>query len=311
MKKYENEFDLKVGKTNLHLTNQNKVYFPDEGIVKGDVVQYYNEVSEFILPHLKDRPQSMNRFPNGIEGESFYQKDVDVDKVPAWLRTEKIFSSSNGKYIDYLVCNDKATLLYMANLGCIEINPWNSRIQHPDKPDWIVIDLDPGKEDDFKEVVRTALTVKKIVDGFETECYCKTSGATGLHVYIPMGARYGYESVRLFAELIAHKVNERLPETTTTIRNVEKRQKKIYIDFLQNSQGQTLASAYSVRPRPGATVSTPLEWNEVNEKLSPQQFTINNVLKRFEQKGDLWKPVLGRGADLKRILKDISENQAS
>ena len=311
MNKFENEFDLKVGKISLHLTNQNKVYFPDDGILKGDVVQYYNEVAEFILPHLKDRPQSMNRFPNGIDGQSFYQKDVDTAKVPSWLRTEKIYSSSNDKYIDYLVCNDKATLLYMANLGCIEINPWNSRLQHPDKPDWIVLDLDPGKDDDFKEVVRTALEVRKVVEGFDTECYCKTSGATGLHVYVPMGARYQYESVRLFAELIAHKVNQKLPETTTTIRTVEKRQKKIYIDFLQNSQGQTLASAYSVRPRPGATVSTPLEWNEVNEKLSPQQFTINNVLKRFEQKGDIWKPVLGRGADLKRILKDINQDQAS
>nr|WP_294934327.1 DNA ligase D [uncultured Flavobacterium sp.] len=305
----ENDYNLKVGKVSLHLTNQKKIYFPDDGITKGDVVQYYNEVADLILPYLKNRPQSMNRFPNGITGESFYQKDVDLDKVPSWLKTTKIFSESNEKYIDYLLCNDKATLLYMANLGCIEINPWNSTIKHITKPDWVVIDIDPAK-DDFKEVVRTALTVKEIMDELETECYCKTSGATGLHVYIPLGARYDYDSAKIFAELIAREVNTRLPETTSIIRTVKKRNQKIYIDFLQNRAGQTLAAPYSVRPKPGATISTPLEWEEVNNKLSPSQFTIKNVMKRFEKKGDLWQPVLGKGADLKKILKKLSENSA-
>ncbi|MGV3698031.1 DNA ligase D [Flavobacterium sp.] len=304
----ENEYDLKVGKTTLHLTNQHKIYFPDDGITKGDIVNYYNEVAGLILPYLKNRPQSMNRFPNGIAGPSFYQKDVDVNKIPAWLKTEAIHSDSNDADIDYLICNDKATLLYMANLGCIDINPWNSTIKNIENPDWMVIDIDPEK-DDFTAVVRTALTVKEVLDELHTDCYCKTSGATGLHVYVPLGAKYNYDTVKLFAELIARQVHERLPEITSLERTIKKRDHKIYIDFLQNRTGQTLAAPYSVRPKPGATVSTPLEWDEVNESLSPSQFTIFNVMERFKEKGDLWKPVLGKGANLKTILKRL-ENPA-
>jgi bifunctional non-homologous end joining protein LigD len=299
--------DLTIGKTVLHLTNQKKIYYPDDGITKGDIINYYNDIAEVMLPYLKDRPQSMNRFPNGITGQSFYQKDVDIDKIPGWLKTTKVYSESNDKYIDYLLCNDKATLLYMANLGCIEINPWNSTVQHPNNPDWLVIDIDPSK-DDFTEVVKTALMVKKVMDEMETECYCKTSGATGLHVYIPMAAKYDYDAIKIFAELIAHTVNVRLPHTTTIIRSIQKREEKIYIDFLQNRPGQTLAAPYSVRPKPGATVSTPLEWKEVNAKLSPSQFTIKNMQKRLDKKGDLWKPVLGKGANIDKILKKIKED---
>jgi bifunctional non-homologous end joining protein LigD len=298
----ENDFDLKLGKATLHLTNQNKIYFPDDTITKGEIIQYYSEVSDLILPYLKDRPQSMNRFPNGINGPSFYQKDVDEDKIPSWIKTKKIFSESNNANIDYLICNDKATLLYMANLGCIDINPWNSTIKRIENPDWVVIDIDPEK-DDFTKVVETALAVKEVMDGFEAECYCKTSGASGLHVYMPLGGKYDYDTVKIFAELIAHEVHQKVPKITSLERSIKKRNHKIYIDYLQNRKGQTLAAPYSVRPKPGATVSTPLEWSEVNAKLSPKQFTIKNVLKRFEQKGDLWKPVLGKGIDLKAILK--------
>lgn len=309
-KETENDFDLKIGKTTLHLTNQNKIYFPDDNITKGEIVQYYNEVSELILPYIKDRPQSMNRFPNGIKGPSFYQKDVDVDKIPSWLKTKKIFSESNKEYLDYLLCNDKQTLIYMANLGCIDINPWNSTIKHIENPDWIVIDIDPEKED-FKEVVKTALTVREVMDELETECYCKTSGATGLHVYIPLGAQYDYDTIKILAEMIAHEVQQRLPETTSLERTIKKRNQKIYIDFLQNRRGQTLAAPYSVRPKPGATVSTPLKWEEVNEKLHPSQFTIKNVLKRFEKTGDLWQPVIGKGVNIKKILHKLENRKES
>jgi bifunctional non-homologous end joining protein LigD len=300
----ENDYDLKLGKATLHLTNQNKVYFPDDGITKGDIVNYYNEVANLILPYLKDRPQSMNRFPNGIKESSFYQKDVDTEKIPSWLKTAAVFSESNDANIDYLICNDKATLLYMANLGCIDINPWNSTIKNIENPDWMVIDIDPEKED-FKEVIKTALTVKEVMDELKTECYCKTSGATGLHVYVPLAGKYNYDTVKLFAELIAREVHSRLPDITSLERTIKKRNHKIYVDFLQNRTGQTLAAPYSVRPKPGATVSTPLEWDEVNDSLSPSQFTIENVAQRFREKGDLWKPVLGKGANLKIILKKL------
>ena len=304
--KTENDYDLKVGKTVLHLTNQNKIYFPDDKITKGDVIQYYNEVADLMLPYLKNRPQSMNRFPNGIDGTSFYQKEVDVEKSPSWLKTEKIFSESNDADIDYLICNNRETLLYMANLGCIEINPWNSAIQHIDNPDWLVIDIDPDNQD-FTQVVKTALTVKEVMDELETECLCKTSGASGLHVYIPLGAQYDYDSTKLLAELIAKEVQSRLPETTTIERSIKKRDHKIYIDFLQNRRAQTLAAPYSVRPKPGATVSTPLEWSEVNDNLHPSQFTIKNVLQRFAKKDDLWKPILEKGANVKKIIKKIED----
>ncbi|HLP04157.1 MAG TPA: DNA ligase D, partial [Paludibacter sp.] len=273
----EDNLEVLLGDITLKLTHQNKIYFPGDGISKGEIVGYYNEIADLMLPYLKDRPQNMNRFPNGIDSPGFFNKDVDVDNIPAWLKTERIFSESNNAYINYLVCNDRPTLLYMANLGCIEINPWNSTIHNLENPDWVAIDIDPDKQSKFADVAQVALTVKKVLDEIETECYCKTSGATGLHVYIPLNGRYGYDMVKIFAEIIARRVNSMLPGTTTLVRAVQKRNHKIYIDFLQNRYGQTLAAPYSARPKPGATVSTPLEWGEVNEKLSPTMFTIKNI----------------------------------
>lgn len=300
--------DLKIGKTTLHLTNQDKIYFPKDKITKGDIVNYYREIAPVMLPYLKNRPQSMNRFPGGISGPSFYQKDVDTAKSPGWLRTEQVFSESTNEYIDYLICNDEATLVYMANLGCIEINPWNSTILKPENPDWAVIDLDP-EAIPFGEVVKTALEVKKLMDELETDCYCKTSGASGLHIFIPLKAKYDYDVVKTFAELIAQTVHSRIPSITSILRSPQKRQKKVYLDFLQNRRGQTLAAPYSVRPKPGATVATPLEWKEVNSKLDPTAFTIKTIFKRLDKKGDLWKPVIGKGADLKAILKRMNSNE--
>jgi bifunctional non-homologous end joining protein LigD len=302
----ENDRSLKIGKTTLSLTNQHKEYFPGEGITKGDLVNYYIEIAEIILPYLKDRPQSMNRFPNGINGQSFYQKNVDKDKIPSWLKTYEVYSESSERNIDYLLCNDKATLVYMANLGCIEINPWNSTVKNPDKPDWVVIDLDPPKKKpEFKKVIEAALVVREILDELEVDSFCKTSGATGLHVYIPLAAKYGYDTVKIFAQLIAQKVNDKLPKTTTLNRALDQRKNRIYVDYLQNRQGQTLAAPYSARPKPGATVSTPLEWEEVNPSLSPSNFTIKNILDRIEKKGDLWKPVLGKGIDIPKIIESL------
>lgn len=304
-KEAKSDYDLKIGEITLHLTNQDKIYFPEDKITKGDVVNYYNGIAEVILPYLKNRPQSMLRFPNGIHNESFFQKDVDTDKIPSWLKTKKIYSVSNKKYIDYLLCNDKATLIYMANLGCIDINPWNSTIEKIENPDWAVIDLDPEKID-FKAVVKTALVVKEVMDELEAECYCKTSGATGLHIYIPLDGRYDYEVVKKFSQLIAHTVNVRIPEITSIERLPKNRMHKVYVDFLQNRKGQTLAAPYSLRPRMGAPVSAPLEWGEVNENLSPLNFTIKNIFNRLEKKGDLWKPVIGKGVNLDKIIKKIN-----
>ena len=298
--------DVRVGKIMLHITNEEKVYWPGENILKKDLIGYYSEVADFILPYLKNRAESLHRFPNGIKGMSFYQKNMEKEKIPSWLTTEKIFSESNHEYLDYLICNDKATLIYMANLGCIEMNPWNSKIKKLDYPDWVVLDLDP-EQIEFREVARTAIEIKKTLDEIGIKCYPKTSGATGMHVYVPLGANYTYEEARKFGQLIAELVNEKLPATTSLIRSPAKRQKKVYIDYLQNSRGQTLASPYSVRPRPGATVSTPLFWKEVNDKLDPGKFTLKTILNRLDKVGDLWKPVLGKGENIKAALKKLKE----
>ncbi|MBO9153040.1 DNA ligase D [Chitinophaga sp. GCM10012297] len=297
---------LTLNKQEVQLTNQQKIYWPKEKITKGQLIDYYLSVADYILPHLKDRALSLHRFPNGIAGQSFYQKDLDLEQVPAWLKTTQVHSESTNKVIDYLVCNNEATLAYMVNLGCIEINPWLSRIRKPENPDYVVLDLDP-EDIAFTAVVETAQTIRKILESHDIVSYCKTSGASGLHIYVPTGGKYPYETCRLFAEYIAQTANEQLPEITSIIRAKAKRKNKVYIDFLQNAWGQTIASPYSARPQPGATVATPLQWKEVNAKLDIKDFHIGNTLKRLEKQGDLWENILKEKNDLKTILKSVAQ----
>ncbi len=302
----KNEYIVKINRKEVKLTNQNKIYWPDAGYTKGDLVDYYNQMSRFILPYLKGRPESLNRFPNGISGDSFYQKDAG-DNAADWVATEKILSESNQKYIDYIICNDKPTLLYLANLGCIEMNPWNSTIQKPEHPTYLIIDIDPSEKNTFDDVVEVAMATKQVLDECGAACYCKTSGASGMHVFVPMANKYDYEQVKIFAHLIAIKVVDLLPELTTLERSLSKRDRaKIYVDYLQNRKGQTISSVYSPRPKPGATVSTPLDWKEVKKGLHPSQFTIQSLPERVEKIGDIFKPVLGKGIDLKKCLDRLS-----
>lgn len=302
----ENEKAVKIAGIELKLTNLKKIYWPEEGYTKGDLINYYQGIGKYILPYLKDRPQSLNRYPNGITGKSFYQKDMDVEQIPGWVRTERVYSKSNEDYIDYLICNDTATLVYMANLGCIELNPWHSTYQDQDNPTWLMLDLDPG-DTPFKDVIDTALVIKEILDEIAVPGYCKTSGATGLHIYIPLAGKYDYDEAKTFAEIVAVIANNRIPDITSIERVVAKRNNKVYIDFLQNRKGQTIAAPYSVRPQKMATVSAPLKWEEVNDQLSPQMFTIKNFLLRLEKLGDLWQPVLKKGIDLQKALKAIEK----
>jgi bifunctional non-homologous end joining protein LigD len=287
------------------LTNLTKVYWPEDGYTKGDLIEYYREVASTILPYLKDRPMSLNRHPNGINKPNFYQKDVSQQPPPDWVETVQIKLESEKRTLLAPLCQNEETLLYLANLGCIEMNPWNSRTTSLDRPDYLVIDLDP-EAIAFSAVVEAALAVRKVLEKASADCFCKTSGKTGLHIYIPLGARYDYEPARQFGELIANLVNAELPETTSVVRRPVLRQGKVYLDYLQNSRGQTLASAYSVRPYAGATVSTPLKWSEVSRRLDPSRFTIRTVLKRLEKIGDLWKPAIGKGIDLARCVERLS-----
>ncbi len=305
----ENDQEIIINGKQLKITNLNKVYFPSalgHEITKGEIIDYYRSISKILIPYLKNRPESLNRHPAGISQPGFYHKDMDVNQVPEWTRTEKIYSKSNDEYLDYLICDNEATLIYMANLGCIEINPWHSTVDEPDHPDYMIMDLDPGNIG-FKEVVVTALKIREICEEVGIETYCKTSGATGLHIYIPLNKKYTYDEIKRFGESLATVVQKQLPRITSIERSVSKRSDKIYIDFLQNRKGQTIAAAYSVRPKPGATVSTPLEWDQVNEKLDPKAFTIFTIHERLEKKGDLWKGVLGKGVSIEKALVKLEK----
>ena len=302
----ENDKDLMIGKTKVKLTNQNKIYFPEDNITKGMVVDYYQQMSEYILPYLKNRPESLKRNPNGIHDSGFFHKDAGED-APEFVKREKIFSDSANKDIDYIICNDKATLAYLNNLGCIEINPWNSTINNLDKPDYLIIDIDPSEKNTFDQVIETTNAFKTILDKAGATAFCKTSGATGLHIYVPMGKKYLYEPVKDFAHFLCTMVNEMLPEFTSLERNLAKRgNKNIYLDYLQNRRGQTIAAPYSLRPKIGATVSAPLDWPEVKKGMHPGAFTIHNMLARVAKKGDIFSGVLQKGVDIKKCLDKLS-----
>lgn len=298
--------ELIIDKQKIRLTHLSKVFWPKEKYTKGDLIEYYSEIAPLILPYLKDRPESLLRYPNGITEQSFYQKDatlLDVD----WIPTTSIYSHHNKKHINYLLCQDKATLIYLINLGCIDLNPWSSRVGKLESPDYLLIDLDP-EQTDFKNVVKTALAFRELLEKLDIPSYPKTSGAKGMHIYIPLGAHYTYEQTRKLAELLCIQINNKIPELTSMKRNPKERKGLVYLDYLQNIQGQTLASAYSVRAQPGATVSTPLLWSEVTAKLHPSQFTIKIMPKRIQKHGDLFKNILGKGIDMKKVLERMSNS---
>ncbi|HEX2977054.1 MAG TPA: DNA ligase D [Bacteroidales bacterium] len=290
----------------IKFTNLSKIFWPDEGMTKRDMLNYYYQVADYIIPYLKDRPQSLNRFPNGINGKSFYQKNVK-GKAPDWVRTFP-YRTSDEEEKEFLVGSDEATLLWMANLGCIEMNPWFSRIQAEDNPDFCIIDLDPDKNS-FEQVIHAAREVKNVLDELKVPSFPKTSGSTGIHVYIPLEAKYSYDQSQMFAKIVATLVHQRIPEFTSIERMIRNRKGNMYIDYLQNRPGATVAGPYSIRPKPGATVSTPLHWDEVKNGLKMKDFTIKNVPARLAKEGDLFKPVLGKGIDMEKVL-ELTESLA-
>ncbi len=299
----ENEKSVTLNGKTLKLTNLDKLYWKKENYTKRDLLNYYYDIASYMLPYMKNRPQSLNRHPNGINGMSFFQKNVQ-GKVADWIETFEEYSESTNETVHYFVCTNEASLIYLANLGCIEMNPWHSTTIKPDNPDYCLIDLDPH-EIGFDKVIESAQAVKKVLDDLKIPCWCKTSGASGLHICIPLGAKYNYDQSRQLAELIANLVHHEIPSFTSVERSPSKRRKKVYLDYLQNSKGQTVACVYSARPRPGATVSTPLFWEEIKKGLSPSNFTIKNILERLKTEGDIFKPVYEKGIDLKKTLETI------
>ena len=293
---------ISFGKKQLKVTHLDKVFWKEEGITKGQLLHYYKDMAEYIVPYLKDKPISMRRQPNGIEDGGFFQKDVDVSHLPTWVKTQPLYSESNDKNINYIIGDDAATLLYMVNLGCIEINPWLSSYKKPDNPDFVVIDLDPH-DVPFSQAIEAAHKTKEIFDRMKLEVFIKTSGSKGLHIYCYLGAKYDYDFVKMFAEYTANLIHDELPDTTSVERSPAKRKNKIYIDFLQNRRGQTIACPYSVRPKPGATVSAPLHWHEVNDDLKLSNFTIYNMRERVKKIEDPWKGLTKSKNDLKKALE--------
>lgn len=290
----------------LGLTNLDKVFWPQEGIAKGDLVDYYRRIAPVLLPHLRDRPMVLNRFPNGWQGKSFFQKDAPEHR-PAWVETVGIPAESTGKEIDYVLCPDQRHLLWLANLGCIEMNPWLSSLPHLAEPDLILFDLDPEPPAGFAEAVEVARLVKRVLDQVGLSGYPKTSGATGMHVFVPVERGLTFEVARLFAEQVARGLAAAHRDLVTVAAAKAKRSGRVLVDYRQNGQGKTLASVYSVRPRAGAPVSTPLAWREVSPRLDPARFTMKRVLDRVRRRGDLFAPVLSARQEIQAAVELLGE----
>ncbi len=277
---------------------KSKILWPEKKYTKADLLNYYEKIAKVLLPYLKDRPVALNRYPEGIEGIHFFQKNLGNQKIPGFVKTVTIRAASTGKNVRYAVCQNKQTLLYLADLGSIEMHPFAARVQKLDKPDYLIFDIDPGTRSTFDDLIKVAQTYHAILDSKGIPNVCKTSGKRGLHVYAPLGAKYTYEKVRAFALEVSQEVNRQLLDITTLEQRINKRKGRVYLDYTRNSKGQTVVCAYSLRPTPDATVSTPLLWSEVKKGLDPKKFTIKTIFKRLEKKGDLWKLVLQKGGTL-------------
>lgn len=285
----------------LKFTNLSKVFYPAEGYTKRDLLNYYDAVAPLLVPHLKDRPLSLKRYPNGIAQDFFFQKEVSPS-FPKWLRCEV----ADG--IRYVIGEDRATLLFLVNLGCIDHNPWMSRIGTIENPDYVLIDLDPH-HCGYERIVEAAVLVRKKLDQAHLHSFPKTTGGDGMHIFVPLEPRYSYEQVRVFAQALASLVMRERPDLFTTPRAVAKREKgKVYFDWQQIAEGKTISAPYVVRAYPGAPVATPLEWREVTPKLRPEQFTIANVLHRFDRVGDLFQGVLTQPQSLEAALERLSRS---
>ncbi|HEY0672918.1 MAG TPA: DNA ligase D [Longimicrobiales bacterium] len=287
-------------------SNLDKVFWPEDGYTKRDLIEYYRAVSPWLLPYLADRPVVLTRFPDGIHGKSFYQKDAP-DFAPDWLRRESVWSEDSQRDLNYFICDDEAALLYVANSASIPLHIWASRVSSLARPDWCIIDLDP-KEAPFSDVVKAAQVTQALCAEIELPAFVKTSGSSGLHIMIPMGRQVTHDQSRMFGELLARAIVKIVPEIATVERLPGKREGKVYVDYLQNGNGKLLVAPYSVRPLPGAPVSAPLEWKEVNGKLDIRSFTIRTMLKRLERKRkDPLRDVLSLSPDLVTALGKLQQ----
>ena len=303
--KAEPEIEEEVPVKEVHLSNQDKIFWPEENYTKGDMVGYYEKVAPWILPWLADRPLVMTRYPDGIDGKSFFQKDAP-GFVPDWIRIEKMWSQSTEREISYLIVDSVESLVYVANMASIPLHIHHSRMSSFETPDWCVLDLDP-KEAPFKDVITIARAIKRLCDDIGLPAYLRTSGSSGLHILIPLGGQFTFEQSRILGELLGRVIVGQLPEIATIIRSPEKRDGRVYIDYLQNGTGKLIAAPYCVRPLPGAPVSMPIAWKDLTAKLTPDQFTIKNAFRRLNRlKADPAIEVLEAEVDLLSALETLT-----
>jgi bifunctional non-homologous end joining protein LigD len=299
--------EIRRGERALRLSNLDKPYWPEEEITKGDLLRYYRDVASTLLPHIRDRPFTMKRYPDGWRGRPFFRKDV-TNYAPPWIKRVAVEVTGRGspqsRTIEVPVVNDELALLWMVNTGCIECHTWYSRIDKLERPDWVVFDLDPSDGVGIAETAEVALLVKQALDALGLASFPKTSGALGLHVVVPIERRHTYDDTRRFAAEVARGIAGAHPDLATTEWSKAKR-RGVLIDASQNAKGKTIASVYSVRPMPGATVSTPLHWEEVNENLEPSIYTREAVLDRLDHHGDLYEGVLNTKQRLDRALRAL------
>lgn len=285
--------DLEVDGRVVKLTNLGKMFWPEQGITKRDLIQYYADVSPYLLPHLQDRAMVMKRYPNGAAGEFFFMKRAPSPR-PEWIEICHIEHSS-GNVINFPMIQDMAALLWVINLGCIDLNQWYARCDDVDRPDYLHFDLDPVPGASFEKVTETALLLKEALDALKMPSYAKTTGSKGIHIYVPIQRGPTQKQVWTFAKELSHAIASQAPKLVTAVYIVSKRPKgRVLVDYNQNAWGRTLASIYSVRPRPEATVSTPVTWAELERGVKMEDFTMKNVPARLKKVGDLWQPLLDK-----------------
>lgn len=285
LKRPKGDLIIQVGKERVAVTSLDRIYWPDEKLTKFDLLSYYLRVADQIMPFLKDRPAILQRWPRGIKAPMFFQQDTE--SAPAFIRTERLINQE-GRPLDYAVYSTTASLIHFVNLGTIEQHQWHSTLKHLDKPDWIAIDLDPKKAP-WENVLQVALVVKEVADELGLSAFPKTSGSSGIHIYVPLKPTNTYEKVAEFAKLFAGEVAHRAPDIATVERAIAKRKTtQVYVDWMQNARGKSLASIFTARAKPKATVSMPLSWKQIEQGVKITDFTITNVPDLLKKKGDPW-----------------------
>jgi len=304
--------ELHVGRRNVRVSSTDRVLFPEDGVTKGDLAEYYAEIGPAIVPHLRERPFTLKRYPHGIHEQPYFAKQAPKGK-PGWLPTRQFRTwprEGGSRLVDFALVNEAAAAVWMVQMNCIDMNAWYSRVDKPERPDYVVFDLDPPEtRNGFAEAIRVAHLIREALEQLELHGYVKTSGADGIHVLLPIARRATYHDTYEFAERLSRGLEAEHPGLLTT-QWLKKKRRGVLVDHRQNGHGKTIASVYSVRPKPGAPVSTPLRWEELGEKVRPRDFGMREALERVQQHGDLFEPVLKGGQALGPALRKLRRDDA-